>query len=228
MFLTALLMGLAGSLHCAGMCSPLAFAVTNRKSPAMMNRVLYNMGRITTYGLLGAITATVGFLSPLSKYQNLLSIILGIGLITMAMLGITGARLPFITSGLVKFTTALKSVFSKHIGSKSKSAMLLLGSLNGLLPCGLTFLALSFTITVSGPVEGFGYMFVFGLGTLPVMVGLVSIADIVKNKIQWNISRISTGLMVVSGILLIARVFLMHPAESHGHEINLVEIVICR
>jgi uncharacterized protein len=228
MFLTALIMGLAGSLHCAGMCSPLAFAVINLKSPALKNRILYNAGRITTYGISGAIVAAIGYVLPLSKYQNLLSVILGSSLIIMALVGITGTRIPVITNALIRFTGILKSYFSKYINHKSPGAMLLLGSLNGLLPCGLTFLALSFCITLTNPLEGFIYMFVFGVGTLPVMLGLVSILDIVKNKMNWNISKVTTGLIMLSGILLIARVFIMHIPDGNAHELNLVDIVICR
>jgi uncharacterized protein len=228
MLLTAFLMGMAGSLHCAGMCSPLAFAVTNLKSSAMMNRILYNIGRITTYGILGAITATIGYILPFSKYQNLLSITMGASLIVMAVMGITGARIPIITNAMVKLTAILKTKFSEHIRNKRRGTLLFLGALNGLLPCGLTFLALSLCITLSVPAEGFLYMLVFGVGTLPVMLGLVSIVDIVKNKMQWNINKITTGLMILSGILLIARVFLVHLPEGHTHEMNVVDIVICR
>jgi sulfite exporter TauE/SafE len=228
MLLTALIMGIAGSLHCAGMCSPLAFAVTNLRSPAIKNRILYNAARITTYGILGTIAATIGYVLPLSKYQNLLSIILGSSLIIMALIGITGTRIPVITNALIRFTGILKSYFSKYISHKGPGAMLLLGSLNGLLPCGLTFLALSLCITLTNPLEGFIYMFVFGVGTLPVMLGLVSILDIIKNRMNWNISKVTVGLMMLSGILLIARVFIMLLPDGNTHELDLVDIVICR
>jgi sulfite exporter TauE/SafE len=51
---TAIVLGLAGSLHCAGMCSPLAMAVTARK-PFMLHKVVYNTGRVLIYGLLGVV-----------------------------------------------------------------------------------------------------------------------------------------------------------------------------
>lgn len=221
-------MGIAGSLHCAGMCSPLAFAVSNMRSPAMANRILYNIGRITVYGILGVITASIGYILPLSKFQNLLSVVFGFVLIVMAIIGITGIRIPFVSSALIKFSGMLKTAFSKYLGNKSLGATLFLGALNGLLPCGLTFLALSFCITLTTPLEGFAYMLVFGLGTLPVMLGLVSVMDIIKNKMNWNISKVTLGLMMLSGALLIARVFLVHIPDGHAHELDLVDIVICR
>jgi sulfite exporter TauE/SafE len=190
--------------------------------------MLYNLGRISMYGILGAVTAVLGYALPLSAYQNLFSVILGSSLILMALLGVTGTRIPVVTNALVRFTGLLRAAFSKYIGRKGAGTMLFLGALNGLLPCGLTFLALSFCITLTTPTEGFAYMFTFGVGTLPVMLGLVSIADIMKNKIHWDINRVTTGLMMLSGILLIARVFLIHLPDGHAHEFNLVDIVICR
>jgi uncharacterized protein len=221
-------MGIAGSLHCAGMCSPLALAVTNLKFPAMTNRILYNLGRITMYGVLGGTTAAIGHLLPFSKYQNLLSITLGIGLIIIAIIGVTGMRIPLVTPLFIRLTGILKAAFSKYLRQKRAGTLLVLGALNGLLPCGLTFLALSFCITLTVPLEGFIYMLSFGVGTLPVMLGLVSIADIVKNKMHWNINKVTTAVMILSGILLIVRVFLVHIPDGNAHEMNLVDIVICR
>ena len=76
MVLTALIMGLTGSLHCVGMCSPLAMAVGNMNTRAFLNRVIYNAGRIVTYGVLGLGIAGVGLALPISKFQNLVSILL--------------------------------------------------------------------------------------------------------------------------------------------------------
>jgi len=227
MFVTALIMGLAGSLHCAGMCSPLAMTVTNMSRPVLANRIFYNLGRITTYAFLGTVAATLGYAIPLSVFQNTLSVLLGISLISMGIAGITGVRIPIVTNALVKFTTLLKNTFAKFINRKNYGALLLLGGVNGLLPCGLTFIALSFCITLSKPAEGFAYMLAFGAGTLPVMLGLVSIVDVFKNKMRWNVKHFTTGLMVLSGILLIARAFLLN-VPNHAHSLDSIDVVICR
>lgn len=228
MFVTALIMGFAGSLHCAGMCSPLAMAVTNVSSAAFVNRVLYNLGRITTYGILGAIIASIGYVLPITKFQHLLSIGLGILLITLAAIGMTDVKIPFLSTGLTKATTILKSLFAKFLRHRNAGGMFLLGSLNGLLPCGLTYLALSFCITLTSPLAGFVYMFTFGLGTLPVMLGLVSIINLITVKLKWNVRTITTGLMALSGVILIARVFFVHIPEAHTNHASVIDIVICR
>lgn len=227
MLVAALILGFAGSLHCAGMCSPLAMAVTNLQGPALTNRVLYNFGRIVMYGILGAIISSIGFVLPLERFQNILSIALGLFMIMMALLGMTGVKVPFITSRMAKASGLLKKVFTKFLQTKNSGSMVLLGALNGLLPCGLTFLALSFCIALDTPSAGFAYMFTFGIGTLPVMLGLVSILPFITGKLKWNIKTVTTSLMALSGVLLIARVFLLHLPEAHQHA-SVVDIVICR
>jgi uncharacterized protein len=228
MLLTALIMGVAGSLHCAGMCSPLAMAIASKSPGAMTNRILYNLGRISMYGLLGAIVATIGYIFPFGKFQNALSLTLGVSLLMMAALGTTAVRIPFFTEPVIKFTVALRKMFGTFIQSKTRGTLVLLGALNGLLPCGLTFLALSFCLTLSTPLEGFAYMFTFGIGTLPVMLGLVSVVGLITNRLKWNIKGVTTGLMVISGLLLIARVFVVYLPEGYEGHAHFVDIVICR
>jgi uncharacterized protein len=227
MLTTAIILGFAGSLHCAGMCSPLAMAVTNLKGPAFVNRILYNFGRITTYGILGLIVSSIGVALPIENFQNVLSIALGLMMIILAALGMTGIRIPFLTAGITTLTATLKTTFAKFLQRKNIFSMVLLGAINGLLPCGLTFLALSFCVTLASPLAGFFYMFAFGIGTLPVMLGLISIIGLITVRMKWNIKTVTSGLMAFSGVLLIARVFLMHIPEAHSHA-SVVEIVICR
>ncbi|HEY0656519.1 MAG TPA: sulfite exporter TauE/SafE family protein [Chryseosolibacter sp.] len=227
MLAAALIMGFAGSLHCAGMCSPLALAVTNMKSKAFANRILYNAGRISMYGLLGALFASIGYIFPINNFQTALSLGLGLVMIVLAVLGMTDVKVPFVAATMARVTAALKNVFSRFLTKKNPAAMIVLGSINGLLPCGLTFLALSFCVTLHSPLSGFAYMFTFGLGTLPVMLGLISILNVVTMKLKWDVKTVTTGLMALSGILLIARVFLVHAPEAHGHS-PIVDIVICR
>jgi sulfite exporter TauE/SafE len=146
----------------------------------------------------------------------------------MAAMGTTGVRIPYFTSVVIKFTNLLKTVFARTLHRKNTASLLLLGSLNGFLPCGLTFLALSFCVTLPTPIEGFAFMFTFGIGTLPIMLGLVSIVALIKNKMNWNVKHLTTGLMLLSGIILIARVFVVHELGGPEHDLNAVDIVICR
>lgn len=210
MWLTALLLGLAGSLHCVGMCSPLAMAVGNLRRPYLFNRLAYNGGRILMYGIQGAIVASVGMAFPFPGLQNILAVSLGIVLILMGVSGISGLRIPLVTPAIQKFTQVLKRLFQKFLQRKSYTSMITLGALNGLLPCGLTYLALTYCLTLAGPVDGFNFMLLFGAGTLPVMIGLPSLFPYLGKFLRFNSARITTIILIVLGSLLITRVFLTH------------------
>jgi sulfite exporter TauE/SafE len=224
---TALIIGFAGSLHCLGMCSPLAMATTKLSPNIIMSRLLYNGGRIMMYGLLGSIVASVGFVFPLVKYQNLISIILGVALLVISLTGVTSLRVPVITKALGTFSLLLKKLFAKFLQHKGSASTFVLGCLNGVLPCGLSFLALTYCITFAGPMDGFNFMFWFGVGTLPVMLGFTTIFVFALKRFHIKMNYVTTGMMIASAVLLIARAFLVHADHSHRAG-QAIDIVICR
>ena len=227
MWLTALILGFAGSFHCMGMCSPLVMAVSSMKTTAVLNRILYNAGRVATYGLMGAVVATIGFALPLNQYQGVMSILLGT---TLLFMGLSGQKvnIPGLTVAIQKFTSFIKRKFGHYIQQKNKTSMIILGSLNGLLPCGLTFVALTYCLTLHGPLDGFNFMLLFGAGTLPVMLGLTSLIHLLLKKSKLKLQRVTTTMLIVSGCLLIARVFLIHLPHASSLGEGLKDIVLCR
>jgi len=228
MWATALVLGFAGSLHCVGMCSPLALAVTNITPTVFVNRLLYNAGRMLTYAGVGAIFSGIGAMLPLDGFQNMLSIFLGGLLLIFGLAGVKGLRIPVLTASVVKFTNSLKGLFSKQLQRKTKASVFFLGSLNGLLPCGLTFIAFTYCITLKGPLDGFNFMLLFGAGTLPAMLGFTSAIAFLIRKLRWNFQQVSTSLMMLSGLLLIARVFIAAGREAHAHGERFIDVVLCR
>ena len=228
MIITAIIMGFAGSLHCVGMCSPLAMAVNNLNPAAALNRLVYNLGRILTYGMLGAIIGTTGLVVPFAHFQNLLSIVLGVSLLLFAVLGLNSIRVPGLTPLFQKITLVLKLLFGKFLQRKSYASIFVLGSLNGVLPCGLTFLALAYCLTLGSPILSFCYMLLFGIGTLPVMLGLTSFAGVLGKRLNLSYRKIATTLLFISGCLLIARVFIFHAPHAAAEEHSLVDNILCR
>ena len=224
MFITALVIGFLGSLHCAGMCSPLAMAVTNLSKPAFINRFTYNGGRIFSYGFQGLVAASVGSAFEFTGLQTIFSISLGILLIIAGFAGITSFNLPFVSSGIQKLTTFIKIKLGNFIRKKTKLSLIITGMLNGLLPCGLTYMALTYCLTIIHPIEGFLYMLVFGLGTLPVMLGLTSVMQTLMLKFNFSLRKMTTVTLVVLGVLLIVRSIHVHPAH---HKTNKDGITIC-
>ncbi len=228
MVLTALIIGLAGSLHCLGMCSPLIMAATAMKPSAILSRLLYNAGRVFTYALLGMIVAGSGMALPARNYQNILSIILGIALLLIAFGGIRNIHVPILSNTMQALSHRLKNVFGKYLNQKNYRSLFMLGSINGLLPCGLTFLALSYCLTLQRPIDGFNFMLLFGVGTLPVMLGLTSVLQFMIKRFHFDVKNITTGMLILSGLVLIARTFIVHLSQATSFKEGMIDLVICR
>jgi sulfite exporter TauE/SafE len=228
MFISAFILGLAGSFHCAGMCSPLLLAATRLRQSVIIDRLLYNIGRILTYSVLGSFAASAGYLLPVSRFQSLFSLLLGIALVILGITGVSGVRVPFVSAILGRISSVLKMLFGKFLQRRSYGATLLLGVLNGLLPCGLSFLAFTSCLILPGPWDGFQFMILFGLGTLPVMIGAASLVHFAANRFQFNISKITTALLLLSGVLLIAQVMFTHVAHAPSVHQGLLDVVLCR
>jgi uncharacterized protein len=226
MVLTALIMGLTGSLHCVGMCSPLAMAVGNMNTRAFLTRVIYNTGRIVTYGLLGLGVVGVGLALPISKFQNVFSVFLGI-ILLLAGTGLLKVNIPVFSRVIGKLTSALKKLFTRFLNRKHFGSVFLLGTLNGILPCGLVWIALTYSLTLQSALEGFSFMILFGVGTLPVMLGFTSILTQILKRFNFNFQHVTSAMLILSGILLIVRVFIIHLPHQHSLQQGVVDIVLC-
>lgn len=170
MIIAAFLMGLIGSLHCAVMCGPLALAVpvVEQTRPSFIaSRLVYNFGRITVYAILGLIFGAIGKSIVLSGFQQWLSIVAGATMLGFLLLELNGTKTP-----LWKTSIWIKSIFSTFLKRRSYLAAFILGLANGLLPCGLVYMAGTASIAAGAPFKAAGYMIVFGLGTVPVMLGI--------------------------------------------------------
>jgi len=226
MVITAFLLGLAGSLHCVGMCSPLLMAVTAKRS-VFLKRIIYNAGRIVMYGILGAGAGLSGYLIS-REFQNLISVLIGVGLLLLGILGITGLRLPFVTAFMNRLASFLKRSFASQLQRRGWLSFALMGALNALLPCGLTFVALSACLILPGPGQGFYFMILFGLGTLPAMLGIPYFIQFFTKSFHVNPARLAVSLLILSGCLLIGRVLMSEIPHSPSVQAALVDIVLCR
>jgi sulfite exporter TauE/SafE len=214
MLATAFILGLAGSLHCAGMCSPLAFAVTNMKRSVWLNRLVYNFGRILMYSVLGAVVSTLGVVLPLEKFQSGLSISMGLLLILVGIFGVSKLKIKAVNNLALKLSSWIKTRFSNQLKQKGLTPTFLLGALNGLLPCGLTFIALTACLIAPTMLDGFYFMLIFGAGTLPVMLGFLSLVQFLTSRFKLSFSRVNMVMLILAGVLLIARVYWPHDHPS--------------
>jgi uncharacterized protein len=208
MLISALIMGIIGNLHCLGMCGPIALMIPvkkNNKLGRLISILLYNFGRLFTYSFLGALFGSFGHGIKLAGFQQQLSIVIGSILIIAIMfpkfIRIINHGNSFINKSYIKF----KNKFSYQLKKKTYSSIFAIGLLNGLLPCGLIYLALTGAIITGSWYSGILYMFYFGIGTLPIMILLPYFNQIIAGKFKKKMSRILPYAMILFGVLMILR-----------------------
>lgn len=205
---TAIVIGFLGSVHCLGMCAPIVWALPDDRSKRwrwFVQRLTYNVGRVMTYALLGAIMGAAGELLSFAGVQQGFSIAIGAFLIIGIFL--FKGKIPDIpTLGpLKRFVLWWKRRFSSLISKKSLGASFVLGTLNGLLPCGLVYAALVASISM-GTVSGAAlYMTLFGLGTFPMMIAAAIFGRVMGTKTKARWTGLAPKFIVVVGILFILR-----------------------
>ena len=168
----AFLVGLVGSLHCIGMCGPIAIALPVPDSSNLSfftGRILYNLGRVVTYSFLGAVLGLIGSKIALAGAQQGVSIILGVVVIIAVLLPQKYKNYFAQHPAIQKLAHPLKSNIGVLFSKGTFSAMFLIGILNGFLPCGLVYVALAGAIASGDAVSGAAVMILFGLGTVPAM-----------------------------------------------------------
>jgi uncharacterized protein len=201
---TALMLGLAGSLHCAGMCGPLVIAMPVTGASWGMHlagRLSYNSGRILTYGILGIIFGFLGKLLGLAGLQRWLSIIIGVAIL-LSLIAWSSRKATLALSGPV---TWLKSGLGKLLQQRSLGSHLLLGGLNGLLPCGLVYVACAGAISTGDSLKGLQYMLLFGLGTVPMMLALGMAGRLLHVQLRLRFQKLIPVCLVIMALLLILR-----------------------
>ncbi len=176
LFVTAFITGLFGSLHCAGMCGPLALSFnTQNTGNTLFNALVYNLSRVFAYFLLGVIFGTIGLSFSYAGLQQWSSILMGVLIIILIVIQYLSHKnnFPFLT----RYTNFIKQKISKAFSSKSFYGIASLGFLNGLLPCGLVYLALAGAVASGEIWSGGIYMMLFGLGTLPLMYSFAAFGN---------------------------------------------------
>ncbi|MGO8698465.1 MAG: sulfite exporter TauE/SafE family protein [Limisphaerales bacterium] len=200
MIYSAFILGFAGSLHCAAMCGPLVMAIPAGDRGAL-GRVIYNAGRLTTYALLGALFGFVGWTLIFAGLQCALSIMAGMAV----LLGVALSTRAAWNTRFASVFLPLKRAFSRLVRHRNIGGRFLLGGLNGLLPCGLVYVAAALAAASGGPVRGTEVMLAFGLGTVPMMLGIGFVQSLPKvaARLQWH--RVLNYCSVLAGVMLILR-----------------------
>lgn len=208
MLWSALIFGLLGSFHCVGMCGPIAFMLpVDRKNPVKraFQLMSYHAGRILTYSVLGLVFGIVGKSFNLFGIQQQLSIIIGVLMIVVILIPTKIFNKYNFSRPLYKAVGKVKSSMGTALKKKDPGTFFTIGYLNGLLPCGLVYMAIFGALASGGAWEGGLYMAVFGLGTFPLMTTAIYLGNFLKGKAKQRIVKMIPVFVVIVGVLFIVR-----------------------
>ncbi len=208
MLWTAFILGLLGSLHCLGMCGPIAIALPRGGAGRIRyvtGRVAYNVGRVVTYTILGLAFGVVGQRFALAGLQQGLSIFAGVVLLVGLFFGKFFAGKMPAAGPVYRLVGQLKRALGSRLQNRSGSSLLVIGLLNGLLPCGLVYAALAPAAATGSAFGGAAYMALFGLGTFPMMLALALGGHLIFARYRGPLLRALPVLLAVLAVLFILR-----------------------
>ncbi|MBZ0201421.1 MAG: sulfite exporter TauE/SafE family protein [Ignavibacteria bacterium] len=202
--LTGFLVGLLGSFHCIGMCGPIALALPKSNS-VVATRLLYNFGRVITYSIIGLLFGLLGSRLEMIGLQRIISISLGVLIILVVVIPVSYRMKLSNALGLYRLVGLLKSYFGRMFRMHSMSSMLVLGMLNGLLPCGFVYIGVTGAIAVGDTLNGMLFMTMFGLGTIPVMLGTSLIGGVINLNLRQRVTRLLPVFSIILAVIFIMR-----------------------
>jgi sulfite exporter TauE/SafE len=206
-FWQPLIIGLLGSFHCMGMCGPIAVALplkSNSWQTRIFSGLLYNFGRIFTYVFLGLVFGLLGLGIHLWGFQQWVSIGVGAVMILSVAFPVIfhGSKM---TWGLDALFSGFKELFGRFFGFRTYLSTWMIGLMNGFLPCGLVYIALAGALVSPSPAEGALYMMVFGLGTVPALLSLSLLGNVISMAFRRRIQKLLPFLIILIGVLFVLR-----------------------
>lgn len=206
--LAALSLGFLGSFHCIGMCGPIALALPIGGRSGFLKVVLilfYNAGRILTYSIFGLLFGIIGKGFFMAGYQQALSITIGVILLIGIILPPNYLARYKLNAKVFSFFNYIKQSLGKLFLKEKSGSLFLIGVLNGLLPCGLVYMAVAGAIASGDPFSGALFMAFFGLGTLPMMFAIPFVGQYVGTSVKSKIRKVIPVLVGMVAVVLILR-----------------------
>ena len=203
-----LVFGFLGSVHCIGMCGPLALSLPGadqNRVRFLAERLLYNLGRALTYTALGGLVGLAGHLVSLSGAQQALSVAIG-------ALFVLAAAVPWVSRQIQALEQAPSDLLGRimaPIGSLYRrggaGSLFIVGLLNGLLPCGFVYAGLATALTAGTAAGSMLFMAGFGLGTFPALLGVSILGRVARPVWRTRLQRLVPVGLALVGLLLILR-----------------------
>lgn len=225
--LAGLGIGFLGSFHCVGMCGPIALVLPVNhfaKWGKIAGILFYNLGRAMTYASLGLLFGFLGNQFRLWGLQQFVSIAAGIFILLFILSN-------FSFAAHIKWLAVVNQHVQKGLGrllkkSDRPASLFPIGLLNGLLPCGLVYVAIAAALATADTLQGVLLMFAFGIGTMPVMAGLMLFGHMISIPVRQKINRAVPYMIGFMAIVLILRgmnlgiPYVSPKLEKHATEVN--------
>ncbi|MCB9189875.1 MAG: sulfite exporter TauE/SafE family protein [Flavobacteriales bacterium] len=205
---SAISLGLVSNFHCLGMCGPIALAIPVKShsiSSRLASILTYNSGRIFTYALIGGMFGIFGQGISMAGFQQQLSLVLGALIILSAIAILIDRRTNFLSKILPKQAMILQQKMGNYLRKQGYMNNFILGFLNGLLPCGLVYFALVGALSTGSFINGILFMIFFGIGTLPVMILMPWIKDLLTVNFRSKLQKSVPIFLLVFGAILFVR-----------------------
>lgn len=207
MLLAAFILGLASSGHCLGMCGPIALAVPvrgDRWVDRLISAVVLNGGRLLSYAIVGAAFGAFGRGLALAGAQRWISIILGVAVFAVLLLPdpLKGRGPANWIGGAL---SNMQGSLARNLRRTSFAGLIFSGMLNGLLPCGMVYLAIAGALTQEGWSGGSAFMVFFGLGTWPALIALRIAGHHIPLNLRLRLRRLAPVAYALMGAALILR-----------------------
>lgn len=208
MLWSAFIFGLLGSFHCVGMCGPIAFMLPVDRSNSFkkVSQIsLYHFGRLLAYSLIGLFFGLVGKSLYIFGIQQQLSIFIGVLMIIVVLIPVQTFNKYNFSKPIYKIISKVKSGLGQALKKKTSDTFLTIGFLNGFLPCGLVYMAVFASMTMSHATQGSLYMILFGLGTIPLMTTAIYVGKFLNSTIKQRIQKAIPVFVIIIGALFILR-----------------------
>lgn len=201
--------GLLTSLHCIAMCGGINLSVcvqykasgVGSKFEKLKPSFLYNLGRVISYTIVGGIVGGIGSVVSFSgTAKGIVAILSGVFMVIM------GINMLNIFPALRKINPRMPKIFARKIHENSGSrGPLVVGLLNGLMPCGPLQAMQIYALGTGSAFAGALSMFLFSLGTVPLMFGFGAISSFLSGKFTHRMMKVSAVLVLILGIIMLNR-----------------------
>ena len=206
--IAAITLCLLGSFHCVGMCGPIALAIPlNNQSwlTKTMGAALYNIGRAFTYTIMGALFGLVSEGFAMAGFQKWVSILMGaIMVLSVIFPSLYKNRFDFDKKAF-SIVGKLKLRLGNLLRKKTFGSLFFIGILNGLLPCGLVYMAIAGALATGSSFSGAAFMFIFGIGTLPMLFIISILGNSISLKLRKKMTKLIPVVVMFIGVLFILR-----------------------